>query len=363
MTLIGNGKRLLRDNQPLAAFDLILKGIAAFKHDGVTFSHERVLAQAAEAICRHLGIEDVASPTDALFAPGRDQTARRFVSVCLLRLLAADEDCFTDTDFRSRAFRLFDEFFAADLYNSLKIDDRDQTYQKQTRLRTSTIAFEADIAGLVSSLTSLSSIPAFRQWLMQQLRSYPGRTIVPHFTPTEASGLRLDEVFNAVEVYHREVAVLKIPSYESAISVLTKYRDEVTAAGTTYGQDILGRAAATIIALIERDFRENPLSKSASLHVEAYEKKYPLLRLGAPLTLVFTVVNDGPGHAFDVSLRVLEATDVNLDMSPRYLGHLPPDSVNIDFPARVTAQAESVMLELSVDWRNYDRTTGERSAV
>ena len=79
----------------------------------------------------------------------------------MLRLLSSNEECFKEGDFRIKVFNLFDIVLSADLYPQLKIKIKQQTYEKENKLKDAVPQGEAELATVILSLNSMEGIFLF----------------------------------------------------------------------------------------------------------------------------------------------------------------------------------------------------------
>jgi hypothetical protein len=354
-TFLSNFEREL-NSRPLKSIDLVLAELA--KHSSNSNLRLGLLALMAKAILKAEQVPETQWGDNAikgLFDQNLSQQNQRFTAICLLRLLSVADDCFDDGTLRVHAFDLFDARLE-DLYKSLKIDPRDQTFEKRSTLKGVTLQVEQEMAQLLGSLTELHQVPGFRQELMKKLNCPLGKSILGPFLPAQLLAIRLNGVFTALQEYQAEPGLRKVEAFTTAQNLLKEYAEEAEHHGTQYSREILGNLTQKLKAIIESDFHGSPLSNPASVQVRRSLKKYPFSADGNPVLLQLVIDNQGPGPAFETCVTLEEATDLQLDRRENYLGELARGSLTVDFPATVQKPTTTVVIVGEVSWTNFDQS-------
>lgn len=352
-------------SRPLVAIDIILEELAELKRrdSSENISEFLILLSQAiltgEGISRELWMED---PVDGLFNRELSGKERRFIGICLLRLLAANDDYFKQVNFSIKVFSLFDDVLSEDIYPLFNIEKRYQTYEKQSKLKDVVPSAENSLLNIISSLHDLEmfSTAKFREHFMQVLRNKKSKPILNPFLPNDLITARLDEIFGIVENYLGETERRIIPAFEKAKDTLEAYLLEADRYGTKYSREYLGGITKKLLELLQKHFAKNPLSKPARITVTKGEKKYPLFTEDRNFNLSFTIINNGSGHAFDVFLKV-ETNDLILEKSEFYLGNLGPSPafVEVPVPVQVKHSIKTAYVIIEIDWTNFDKTSSK----
>ena len=351
-------------SRPLVAIDIILEAFAEIKREGTPFPTPELLTSFSQAVLeservkKELWADD---PVAGLFNRELSQNTRRFISVCLLRLLSSNDECYDLADFSIKAFTLFNDVLSEDLYPLLRIDRGDQTYEKQRKLKDVVSLTENELSNIILSLNSLEvlSRPLFRQRFMQSLMNNKSRVVIWPFLPRRPLDVWLAEVFDAAENYLKETETTMVQAYKKSQVILDAYLQETEHCGTKYSREYLGGLIRKLASLLQKHFENNPLSKPARLTISPWEKKYPFSTLGRSFNLGFIIENHGPGHAFEVYLQFTEVTDLSLEKAEIYVGHLGPTSIAVEIPVEVEHATDLVIMEGEVHWNNFDNTTGQ----
>src|SRR5262245_37337650 len=126
------------ESNPLIAIDAILDEFGQLRGTGNGIAVSRLLKSLCDAVLRSQQIDASIWASDSvngIFRPDLPRQAKRFVGVCLLRLLSSSDLPFEQSNFNTNAYRLFDVVFAEDLYSQRGLEPKHQTFQKAERLK------------------------------------------------------------------------------------------------------------------------------------------------------------------------------------------------------------------------------------
>jgi hypothetical protein len=347
---------------PLIGIDTILQVLSETNHESHFPHNIEVLRLFSQAILASQKADEETwkdNPSAELFRRELGQQTRHFIGVCFLRLLASCNKCFQAESFHHKAFELLDDVFIADIYKYCNINKNEQTYIKESKLKDVVPSIEREISAVIASLSSFDSLakPTFRKSFMEVLMYKKAQIIVLPFLPQNSQNaltLRLNELFSEIEQYLKESEPGMLQAFERAQEDLAGYLQEVEQYGTRYSQDFLGGVIRKFLELLTHHFEQSPVSKPAHLTVMKLDKKYPMSIAGGHFDVGVTVRNEGPGHAFNVFLKV--DSDLSLRKSEIYLGHLDPTSTDIEIPVRVDAPMDRAEMVGELSWMNFDKT-------
>ena len=168
---LGKIKEIL-GKQPILAIDYALDAVSTKKQSTNDLLQTEIIELFYQAILKSQEINEESGGSKlvlALFNNELSQQKKRFIGICLLRLLNIDESLFgNDATLRNKTFNLFDEVFSNDLYKQLSIDIKDQTYEKQSKLKDIVVGIEQDFA------KSAAALVAFLWLAINLLVSLPG---------------------------------------------------------------------------------------------------------------------------------------------------------------------------------------------
>jgi len=316
-----------------------------------------LLSRFCDTISRTIQIEDDLRSDDPLFGifnEKLDQQKKRFIAICLLRLLNVNDKPFEETTFKVKVFKLFDNIFSYDIYKYLKIDIKEQTYEKESKLKGIVSKLEKDLSELISSFSNLDYLSSFQQKFMQNINSNLSKAILWPFIPRQLLESRLRDIFKSVEEYLNEKGTRVLESYKNARSILENYLSEAYDYGTKYSREYLGALAKKLIELLDSHFQSSPISKPAELKVEKVEKKYPFYIPGKEIELFFIVKNVGPGYAFGVEIEA--DSTITITQNIQFLGQIEPNSsIEVKIPCKTeNSEKEGIAVEIEVSWHNFD---------
>jgi len=351
-------KKIL-SSQPIVAIDYALQ---AFLFNTKEAKQEHIDSEFfilfCKAIFQHQKIEYVnhSNLGDLLFDQNLNPDRKRFIAVCLLRLLNVCESILDSHNIKHKTLKLFDEVFAKDLYPQLDIELKSQSHLKENILKNVVLKLEKDFENLINSFNDITLITTFRSELTRKLNSKTSKAILHYcFVPKYLiEDLKLATIFKSIQQYLEEEGVKKVQYFTEAKKILADYLNSAQTFGTKYSCNYLGGFATKILELLEKDFQNNPLSKPAELDISRSDKKYPFLTKDAQFDLNLVVRNHGPGQAFDVSLNLINDDNLDLDSSERYLGNLELTSITVPISCKVTRSEKQAILILELAWKNFD---------
>ncbi len=347
-------------SNPLIAIDRALQALSGCKHS----ERSELMALLSEAILTHLGEPVADDPISELFDQALSQRDRRFIAICLLRLLAVNESCFQrDHSSRIKAFALFDDVLSEDVYKELGITQRQQTYEKLMKLRDVASDAEEKMRDVVDSLMSLDRLGEFREQFMRAINVPIVKAVMLPFLPRPLLyQARLGEVFDTIMEYRQADRSVVMEAFERAREVIGQYLMETRECRTLYCQHYLVVMAERLEELLRQDFSCSDAGQPAELEVRPLDKKYPFHQVDQALSVGIEVENRGPGYAFGVELSASSLFDnVVVSRPTQRLGRLEPGSLVVNFPTRVTASEEIALIQIEVSWRNADGSPNHRS--
>jgi hypothetical protein len=349
------------ESQSLVAIDSLLGDFAELPRTSKACAISGLLGSLAAAILRSEEISPSLwgnDPVNGLFDQELTQRNKRFVGVCLIRLLASSGLPFQQNTFHANAYRLFDAVFGEDVYPQLGLTAKQQTFEKEATLKDLAPRIESELSEVLKSLTSLEALQAFRQSLMRALNAPLSKAILWPFLPRPLLDVRLSELFITAKEYLEETSTRKFHAYRKALETLDKYQADVTDIPTKYALTYLSSLATKLAALLKHDFDTNPLSQPATLVIKPLEKKYPLREPEKQFPLILSVLNEGPGHASNVCLKVSLTDDVQALKADPYLGDLEPGVPlgDVEIPCKVVRPEDIALGVAEVSWTNFDGT-------
>ncbi len=364
IAIVDRARDELVSGKPLVAIDILLD--AFLELDGkedISDQGATLLRLFSQAILQSKQVDEARwkdDPVSSLFHNALSQPTRRFIGVCLLRLLARNSSCFNTSPFGLRAFALFDEVFVEDVYPWYGITKKEQGFQKQRKLVEVVPSLEQELSNVLLSLHDLEMVATarYRERFMTVLKNRKIKAIIWPFLPESLVEVPLSQAFSLVEEYLRTSEIhpaRMFEVYEKTNEMLESYFMEIEHYATKYSRDYLGGLIKKLKELLQRHFENNPISKPAQFTVSTWEKKYPLAAIGRTFNVGFTITNVGPGHALDVHVHV-QATDVVLEKTDEYLGYLDLSSMIVEFPVQIHEVTSTALASVEISWTNFDKT-------
>jgi len=261
-------------SNPLIAIDRALQALSRCKHAETS----ELVVLLSEAILTHLEKPVGDDPISSLFDQALSQRDRRFVAICLVRLLSVNDSHFQqDRGFRVRVFALFDDVLSKDVYGVLGITRGQQTYEKSMKLQDATPEAESRMGDVVDSLLSLDRLSEFREQFMRAINTALVKTLMLPFLPRPLLyKSRLGEMFDAVREYRQAAGSSVMEAFERAREVIGQYLTEVQAHRTLYCQRYLVIMAERLGDLLRQDFACSDIGQPAELEVKPLNKRLKL---------------------------------------------------------------------------------------
>lgn len=332
---------------------------ASYRHELLNSISETILAQYGY---EYLGV----NPIEQIFSRSTQRELRRFGALCLLRAIGANSIVVSDTVEGRIGPRILDLITETlpDLLKLEKIDPALQNYQKCDLFVTMITDIEEKCRTIVESLAAINHLSQFRQKYFQHINRY--RVVFLPFLPHDKEMGWLETIFSAGIDYAETSGPQLLQVYDRVIRTLDGYRLEAERFPTVYTRLYVLPIINQIIALITESFEQSPMSKPANLIIRGSEKKHPLHNAKVENKFGFNILNEGPGHAFDVHIEILDCE--NLELSARgsneiFLGSLKPGLVIVDVPFLVTASCTKAAALICVKWVNYDKGSKQNECI
>lgn len=343
----------ISNKQPLLVVDSILHRLTNETYDKKT--RTKVLSEFLKAISAQVFqdspnlIEDKLDYSKVIFDKQINVSDKIFISVCLIRLLAADNSFF-DIQFRMKTNTLFED---SGLYSKLRIDLKKQNYEIEQAIAQSVQDIEKQFRDIIT-INNLKTLQNFRQRFMQKIKSDAIKTIVHPFLPQDLlTDAVLEDIFVSVSEYYADNSIRKIDAFAKVQILLNKYVSKARDFGTVYSIDYLANFGENLLKLCKEDFEKSPFSKPAILNIEKTEKKYPLHTVGIPFSISLIITNQGSGIANSVSL-VIKDSDLKITKEDIFVGDIHPGIRMVDIPVSVLSTSTYALAEVELKWKNSD---------
>lgn len=283
---------------------------------------------------------------------------KRFIAICLLRLLSSDEKIFDyDLSYKHKVVKLLDTVFETNLYKVKEVGIKisDQTFEKINKLKDFVKRQEERLASIQNyNLDSIGSIDAFKKMFLSILRGSDLKTIVPYFLPKDISST-IDNVFNKIKDYISAIPDDKIKCFSLLSQDLDRVTDADNFQDTYYNKVLIIDVFNKIKNILNIDFSESPYSKPAELDILPINKKYPLSQTEYEFKLGLILSNSGKGHAFDVHISLEDVSGCAKIESDKYFGLLKFEEHLVEFKCKMERPAKDMLILVQLTWLNFDR--------
>ena len=323
---------------------------------------DRKLQDFLNSVCGAVDTED-------LFAPSNDPSQKKFIAVCLLRLLYRSLDTIWEWENqeRPRIVGLFDDQISA-IYYRFNIAKNDQNHEKLNKLRKAEEEVLSTFRQITDSIVSLdsSASPGLQQRFMGARNRDQNKLFLEQFVypPSIVSIERLNLIFRTVREYNKSLMENRlesyIESYKKIESAFNTYLCEAAKHPSIFTQRCIIDPIKRIYNFINEDFQNNPMTQETNVTISSLGYKYPFHEKGRKIELKFLVKNNSQGYARDVQVECKDIDSCLNLCNPVNLGTLVSNqSSEIILETNVTEVTESgkssePLIELVCSWRNFN---------
>ena len=304
--------------------------------------------------------EAVNLPHNAIFDSSNAPQQKKFIAVCLLRLLCRNSDAiWNNPELRLKTFKLFDDELGQ-VYRYCTVRENDQNHKKQNKLR----GIERRVIGvfdeITDSIVNLDSAKIVRQKFMNKINSDPNKVFLEQFvTPRVRNTNRINQIFEEAQTYNESSIADRFTSYQSVKNILDPFLRETGERPSIFTERCIIAPVNKIYNYIREDFEneDNDAIKPTTVSISPLDRKYPFHVAGI-VELKFQVENQGPGWSFDVQVRFLEDKGLRLCSPTVNLGTLQPHQsseivIETAVEGKIEGKNPSVIGEVS--WQNFDK--------
>lgn len=357
--LINNIKQEIQ-NRPIVAIDLI---IDSFHQDDIPTDEETKLSLLNKTIINYfkLNIEYNSKNQFIFFNKNLLSNQKKFIAVCLLRIFAYKRKPFELIDFYHKPIELFDEVFQDTIYKRLKINLKDQTFEKTSKLISFVNEIESSLDVLLKAFNNLENVNSFKSEYSHLLNTEFYKYVLIEFIPRDYFKIIFDEIFMTLFSYLNSEPGDLLFKFNKISETLNLYITNANNYGTLYLKKYFATLMSKILNMINQEFNKSTICKHSELEINNYDKKYPLHNLNELIGVRFILTNKGPGHAFDVSIENITGIDIGIIENSRFLSYLEPGEIIIEIPAKISTACECAMIGGILKWTNYDRSKKEKN--
>ncbi len=297
-------------------------------------------------------------PHDALFNPTNGPQQKKFIAVCLLRLLCRNEEAiWQDMDLRINTFNLFDNQINS-IYHNLNITEDDQNHEKLKKLLGTEGTVLENFSDIADSIVSLDMLSSIRQNFMSNLNFQENKLFLEQFVtpPSLINTDRINLVFETVQAYNESSMEDLVISYHNLENVFDPFLRAAEKNRSIFTEQCIVAPVQKIYDYIRDDFENNDAIKPTTVTIAPLDRKYPLHVIGKKIEVKYRVENQGPGYAVDVQIEC-EMDEGLTQCNTKSLGNLGQhQSSERILKTAVEDEIKGNPIVIGqISWRNYDK--------
>ena len=312
-------------------------------------------------ICNDLKIsaesESIEGLSKALFSNDLDDLKKKGVVARSLILLSRESNLiWSYEDFRINLFSYYDDQIHSSVYNFLQLKQNAGNHVKLEKLRGIDQKFKESFIDLVDTIISLQTAVRVRQSYMKNLRNPLNKIFLDAFVSSSLmTEERIGEFFDSVQNYESSGPIDKVESYQKLEQIYDRYIEDI-GKNNEFTKLCILDPLQKVWDLVKEDFDSNNAIKETHVSINKVPRKYPFHLPNQDLSLKFRVTNEGPGHAFDVQVDLIETEGFIQGTTSISLSDIPPGSSEIVFKGTTlsTTNDESIPRVLGeLRWNNF----------
>ena len=318
------------------------------------------------SVCDAIGLSH---NTNELFDSNNDPPQKKFIAVCLLRLLYRSQGAIWEWENqeRPRIVGLFDDQISS-IYRLFDINNGDQNHDKLNKLRNAEESVLNAFSQITDSIVDFSTSTGVRHRFMQTCNYDLNRLFLEQFVrpPSIISNERLSQIFHVVNEYNESSMENLLESYKEVETIFDRYLREADKYPSTFTQRCITDPIKRIYDFINEDFQNNDATQATTVTISSLDHKYPFHEKGRKIELKFLVKNNTRGYAFDVRVECKDIDECLNSCDPVNLGTLTSSqSLEIVLETEVTKIGSRKNLEplIELTWSWQSLISDERSAL
>ena len=297
-------------------------------------------------------------PHDELFNPTNGPQQKKFIALCLLRLLCRKQNAiWQDIELRINTFNLFDNQISS-IYHNLNITEDDHNHEKLEKLLGTEGTVLENFSDIADSIVSLDMLPSIRQNFMSKLNFQQNKLFLEQFVtpPSLINTDRINLVFETAQTYNESSMEDLVISYHNLENVFDPFLRDAEKNRSIFTEQCIVAPVQKIYDYIRDDFENNDAIKPTTVTISPLDRKYPLHVIGKKIDLKYRVENQGPGYALDIQIEC--EMDVGLTQcNTMSLGDLRQHQSS-ERILQTTVEDEikgNPIVMGQISWRNYDK--------
>lgn len=316
-------------------------------------SVEKYLNELTHLIVPFLKIDNVTEDYQTLIDRELEQSTKRFIAFCLLRIYSINSELLRDISVKHNIHKFF-ETTIPDIYKQIDITQKTETYEIESKLTSFIKEKEKVIALKVNTEFDLHFIQDYRRSYREILKQRKNNPIIWQFLGDKIDEQLFDKAFKILEEYSSSEYKNKFELYNKAENILDNIIELSNEMGTKYSVEYIAKPFSNIKEKLNLDFINNPYSKPAKLIIKKTEKKYPFLQ-NSNYKLQLLIENESTGYANEAIVRITLYDDdvISIKETEQYVGLITTSSI-VEFSYKGVKHSENVFLIGHIEWTNFN---------
>jgi hypothetical protein len=316
----------------------------------------------ADLIKNYFELQDSTSSREFLFDENNTKDIRRFISVCIIRILGISGD----KHLKKSMFLVSKLFLGAipELCKSIDLNSKTETYQVESIVVDFISRREKEFKENLAYDGGASLINNFQRSYRQYFNNNTNKLILSPFLEEIITKQKLDKIFLEITEYFSAVSERKYEYYQKVKGDLNDFIIEAHDVGSFYALNYVRDPFQNILNAIVKDFENSPLNSPAILTIHKSEKKYPFYK-NAKNDISLYLIKDGLGYAFKTSIKIIDfvASDIKFDKKEVYIGDVKSLSTTVIFEYQILESCDSILMEIELNWTAIDGSNNSQKEV
>jgi len=356
-TVIANAKKKHRVHKPNATImqEITLKDIDKLIEDSKKYSSvEKYLIDLTSLIFSFLNIDIEVTNYQALLNRELEQSKKRFIAFCLLRVYSVNPDLLRSLTVKHNIHKFFLQSIP-DIFKKLKITNKTETYEIESKLTGYIKEKEKNTSIKINTDIDLHFIQNYRNSYRSEIKQKKNNPVLWQFFGSQIDGQLFDKLFDILIEYNDSGIVDKYAIFNKANEILDNIIEISNEIGTKYSLEYISKPFSLIKKKLNENFKENPYSKPAKLKVLKTQKKYPFSK-NIKYKIQLLVENSSTGYANDAIVNITLYSDdiIKLQQTEQFIGHVKVSSI-VEFEYTGLSNSEDILLYGFIEWTNFDR--------
>ncbi|MBL7129283.1 MAG: ATP-binding protein [Ignavibacteria bacterium] len=317
-------------------------------------------------VCKTLKLRCEKIPEKTLFNPNQSGLQKKFITICLIRLLCYKPIAVWDwepLENRINTFKLFKEY-ASEFFKECKIKVTDDNHIIQQGLQDLENNIIERFDTIKQKIINPKAAYEIRNEFMRYINIY--KPYLNYFIDgVLVNEERLKEVFEAIENYKDSDVTNLLINYKKVEEVLNNFIFSAKKYNLILNYKCIVQIFENIKLVIEKDFGKSEYLKLATIKLDYLDRKYPFHEKDKKINIKFILQNLGPGYAFDVKISI-DCDDILISNSEILLGTINPQKKIV-----ITLEAEIIdpipnktpSLLVRIEWSNHEGLSKSREEI